>query len=299
MKQIFYKIIYNQSINFFLRSINKFILKLIPISINLPPSGIIKLDIDSKKIKFKTNQTNFITHLLYWKGYNNFEYSTIFLSLISKIESFYDIGANIGYYSLLASVKNPKIRIVSFEPARGPLYYLTENIKINKLENIKIEAIALSHREGDITFYEAINKKYRYLEFNLGGEGNAGSKTEKTHFIETKVNTTTLDNYVQVNDVSKIDLIKMDTEGTENLILENAEYVLSKMKPIIICETLFDTIETELENIMLKHDYEFYNHVGSGLKKTNTIIREKDNNVRNCFFVPPSKFHLIKDFLIE
>jgi len=299
MKQIFYKIIYNQKINFFLRNINKIIIKFLPISVKIPPSGIIKLDIDSKKLKIKTNQTNFITQLLYWEGYHNFEYTDIFLSLINKIEHFYDIGANIGYYSLLASVKNPNIRIVSFEPARGPLYYLEENVKINKLNNIKTEPIALSHNEGDITFYEAVNRKYEYLEYNLGGEGNAGSKTEKTNFIKNKVSTTTLDNYVKVNNVSRIDLIKMDTEGTENLILEHSKHVLRDLKPVIICETLFNTIESELENIMSSYDYLFYNHVGNGLRKVNSIKRETDDGVRNCFFVHPTKLHLIEEFILK
>ncbi len=56
----------------------------------------------------------------------------------------------------------------------------------------------------------------------------------------------------------------MDTEGTENLILEKSDYVLREMKPIIICETLFNTIESELERIMRSYGYEFYGHIPAG-----------------------------------
>ena len=65
------------------------------------------------------------------------------------------------------------------------------------LINIKAEPIALSHKEGEIEFYEIRNKKYRYLEHNLGGEGNTGSKTTGRNFVLNKVKTSTLDNYVK------------------------------------------------------------------------------------------------------
>lgn len=298
MNQIFYKIIYNSKINFLLRSINKMLLLIFDFGIRIPPAGIINLKVDSKKLKIKTNQTNFVTHLLYWKGYKNFEYTDIFLSLIQKIDSFYDVGANIGYYSLLASVKNPNVKVVSFEPSRGPLFYFRENIKLNNIKNILIEPIALSDKYGDITFYESQNSKYKYLKYNLGGEGNTGSKSNDKNFITNKVTTITFDKYVLENKVNNIDLVKIDTEGTENLILENAEYILTNFKPIIICETLFNMIETELETVMLNYGYEFYNHSEKGLEKVSSIKRDVDNKVRNCFFVHPSKSFLIKEYLI-
>ncbi len=89
----------------------------------------------------------------------------------------------------------------------------------------------------------------------------------------------------------------MDTEGTEYLILEKSDEVLSDMKPIIICETLFNKIEAELETILSKYDYEFYNHTEDGLIKVDSIVREKDNGVRNCFFVHPSKLFLVEEFI--
>jgi hypothetical protein len=104
---------------------------------------------------------------------------------------------------------------------------------------------------------------------------------------------------VRLSGERNIDLIKMDTEGTENLILESSDFVLREMKPIIICETLFNTIEPELERIMSSYGYEFYNHLHSGLKKAETIIRNEDDGVSNCFFVHPDKYYLIREFVIK
>ncbi len=299
MKQIFYKIIYNSSINQVLRNINKILYPVLPVKIKLPPSGIIKIaSKNGAVLKIKTNQTNYLTQLIYWDNYQNFEYTDIFVKLIKNTNVFYDIGANIGFYSLLAAFENKSVKVVGFEPASGPLFYFRENVSINKFDNIIIEPLALSHKEGSITFYEIKNSKYSYLEHNLAGESNAGSKTTGRNFVPNKVKTTTLDRYAKKVDEQNIDLIKMDTEGTEYLILENADTVLKEMKPIIICETLFNKIEDKLEKIMLNHGYELYNHTELGLKKVKSIIRIKDDGIRNCFFVHPTKYHLIKEFVV-
>ena len=91
----------------------------------------------------------------------------------------------------------------------------------------------------------------------------------------------------------------MDTEGTENLILESSDFVLKEMKPIIICETIFNTIEPDLQRIMSSYGYEFYNHIPAGLKKVETILRNEDNGVSNCFFVHPDKSYLIEEFVLK
>ncbi len=255
-------------------------------------------DGSGRRIKLHTNQTNYLTHLLFWEGgAMKFEYSAIFVKLIRKIEGFYDIGANIGYYSLLASSENPKAVIVGFEPASGPLFYFRKNVSINNFHNIRIEDIALANKKGNLTFYEIKNKKYRYLKHNLAGESNAAGGYGNKNFVEVKVKSSTLDEYATTYR-DKVDLIKMDTEGTEHLILQQAANTIETQKPVIICETLFNSIETELEQLMKSHGYLFFNHVENGLKPVETIIRSSDDGVRNCFFVHPEKLHLIKEFIL-
>lgn len=297
MKQFFFKVIYNKNINRILRNINKKINIFNSKIIEIPPSGILKIKTkENNVLRIKTNQTNYITHLIFWNGYLNFEYSKIFVKLIKKLNSFFDVGANIGYYSLLAALENKKINIVSFEPASGPLFYLKENVRINNFENIKVESLALSDSNDEITFYESKNIKYKYIKHSLGGTSSIRKNEKLLNFVVNKVQTMTLDNYVKKNYVKKIDLIKLDTEGTENIILSKSANILKEMKPIIICETLFNKIELELELIMRSYGYQFYNHIGNGLEKVDSIVRQKDNGVKNCFFVHPEKYHLIEEF---
>ena len=140
MKQLIYRTIYSRTGNRFFRNINKFLFPVLPDKIKIPPSGTIKIrDTDKRALKISTNQTNYLTQLIYWEGYQNFEYTDIFIELIKKVSVFYDIGANIGYYSLLAEWQNKDIKVVGFEPAGGPLFYFKENVAINQFEKIKVE----------------------------------------------------------------------------------------------------------------------------------------------------------------
>jgi FkbM family methyltransferase len=298
LKNLFYKLIYNSKINFFLRSITYPLLKE-KTKLQLPPSGTITVKTASGSIKIATNQTSHVTKLLYWNGYEKFEYSLIFEKLISEVSVFFDIGANFGYYSILASKANSRIKTYAFEPAIGPKYFLKKNIELNNFsKSITLIEKALSNQNGKINFFEVQNKKYDNLLYNLSGEHNAGTKTKNRDFIKNSVESITLNDFIISKQITNIDLIKIDTEGTEIEILKSGKAFIEKFEPIIICETLYNETEIKLDAFFKNLNYNFYNHTPKGLKKTNTIIRKNDNGIRNCFFVPNSKINLILEFVV-
>ena len=219
------------------------------------------------------------------------------MDLVKKVDVFFDIGSSIGYYSILGATVNKHLQVVAFEPSVGSMAYLKSNIELNDFSSrIQAEALALSDRVGAVEFFDIRNPKYPKV-YNLSGEHNMGTKTDLSHNT-SQVVSDTLDSYIGLNERTTLDLIKIDTEGCEDLILANATATIDKYKPIIICETLFDRIEAKLEAIMLKLGYEFYNHQEDGLYKVDTIQRTLDNGVRNCFFVHPQKKHLIEEFVV-
>lgn len=299
MLELFYKTIYQKNINYYLRNINFGLKNLFFNKIKIPPSGVLNLKTASGTLKIETNQTSYLTQLLFWNGYKEFEYSEIFEKLSKKTNTFLDIGSNIGYYSLLGVKSNPKMKVFAFEPAFGPKYYLNKNIRINNFsKNINAIDLALSNTIAEIDFYEVESLKYKYINYNLAGEGNAGTKKTSRNFIKNTVRATTLDAFIYANNIENIDLIKIDTEGTEIDILKSGIESIKRFQPIIICETLFNTIENDLDIYFSQLNYDFYNHVENGLKKVSTIKRTEDNAIRNCFFVPKSKQNLINEFVI-
>lgn len=245
-----------------------------------------------------TNQTSYIGFLLFWRGPENFEYTTIFKQLISTCRTFLDIGANSGYYSILAGKISGNVLIHAFEPASGPYHFLQENIRLNGLSSrVTAHALALSDKKAVLTFSEAKNPKYHFVKHNLGGMGRLTITDDKPEHKTIKVSTVSLDEFCAPFSESYIDLIKMDTEGTENFILEGAKKTIALHKPIIICETLYNKIEKQLEEIMKRHGYNFFHYRAGKLHPASTLQRENDNGIRDCFFVHPDKIHLIKKFI--
>jgi FkbM family methyltransferase len=297
---LLYRIIYQPTINKIIRNINYFLAPLLPSKIKIHPSGKMNVSIDKDHGSFtlKTNQTSYISREIFWEGALNFEYSPIFIELVKKVTVFFDIGANIGYYSILGSKVNPELITYAFEPSTGANFYLSENVKLNNLSNrIFVESSALMDTSGEIDFYEIRNKKYPSI-YNLSGEHNIGTKTYKLS-QKTKVQATTLDAYFSAKNIQALDLMKIDTEGAEAFILKGAHDVIAQFKPIIICELLFDKIEKELEEIMTKHGYQFYAHTEKGLKLVDSLVRDTDNGIRDVFFVPPSKIALIEEWIVD
>ena len=298
IKALFDKVVYQSAIlNKLLRNINKALSGFT--SFRIRPFGVLTVRLKSGlSFKMATNETSSVTKLLFWRGADNYEYSPIIEKLVRKCNNFIDIGANIGYYSLLASRANPTMRVYALEPASAPYHYLEKNIEINNLnERIKPFFLALSDKKGEIEFFELANPEKYHTQYNLAGSGSL--KTEEIankHFVSTHVRSETLDDFVLTNGLNPVDLLKIDTEGTENLILMGANNTLKSHRPIIICETLFKTIEGELERIMRQYGYQFYNHKNGKLIFTETLIREQDNGVRDCFFVHPDKVSWIKEF---
>ena len=117
--------------------------------------------------------------------------------------------------------------------------------------------------------------------------------------IKIDVVTDTLDNFVSKNlDTNlKIDLIKLDTESTEHLVLEGGSNVLQNHRPIIMCEVIKGFTEKEIEKIISKYNYKFFEVVNNGLKLVNSLVVEKGKN--DYFFVPEEKLPLIKDLLVK
>lgn len=295
MKQLFYRIIYHPGINKVLRNLNKVLSPILPGYLQVPPSGTLTIELNDSSFKFCTNQTNYTSQILFWKGIYAMEYTVIFEQLIKKCDCFYDIGSHAGYYSLIAVSQNPTIKVVAFEPASGPFHYLQKNISINNFNSIHAYQMAIGEKDGHAEFLEATHHKYKYLKHNLLAISNLKEEKQGRTMKRVDVRVLTLDKFVSDFNEPYPDILKLDTEGTEHTILQHAQNVLAN-KPIVICETLFNTIEDKLEKIMGNLGYLFFNHKNGKLQQVKSIIRMHDDGVRDCFFVHPEKKHLIQEF---
>jgi FkbM family methyltransferase len=140
----------------------------------------------------------------------------------------FDIGANVGWYSLNIAKKFPDTKIHAFEPIPKTFDYLNYNIELNGLKNITTDNFGFSNANKDVSFY-----------YHREGSGNSSlinlSEINGTEEIKSKVYK--LDHYVQNNNI-KVDFIKCDVEGAELFVFEGARETLKKYKPIVFSEML-------------------------------------------------------------
>jgi len=143
---------------------------------------------------------------------------------------FWDIGGNIGLYSIYAAIKYRNIDITTFEPSSSNLQTLSRNISINKLnEKIKICQIPLTNKnnsflrmkESQFEEGEALNVFGENFDF----EGNKFIEKNSYKIYGTSIN------YLLDNKILEIpDYIKIDVDGIEHLILLGANKYLQNSK---------------------------------------------------------------------
>ena len=146
----------------------------------------------------------------------------LFKKLIRPGMTVVDIGAGVGYYTLLvAKLVGNRGKVYAFEPEPTNYHLLTKNIEINNYTNILPVQKAVSNRCG--------SSKLFVDKFNLGAHSFSENNisTQKKEFV--KVETVTLDKFFGNNMAKeKVDFIKTDVEGAEGLVMEGARKILRK-----------------------------------------------------------------------
>jgi FkbM family methyltransferase len=165
----------------------------------------------------------------YWMGNYEPEITEKFVKYAKRSKVIYDIGAHIGYYTLLASkFTEPGGKIFAFEPLPENIQKLQRHVEINDRSNVVIIEKAVSFKTGETIFTNSGNNVA-----NTICENSPMFQFGKT----IEVNTTSLDDLLLTGFVLPPQLIKMDIEGAEFDALRGAEILLRKHHPTIFLST--------------------------------------------------------------
>jgi FkbM family methyltransferase len=146
-----------------------------------------------------------------------------------------DIGANKGLTTVaVAREVGSGGHVYAFEPV--PEYYaaLKANLARNAVDNASAYQLALGYRTGRIRFYKH-------------GEGSGITPTDDAEALW--VAATTVGDFLSEQQISRIDLLSMDCEGSELLVLQGAEAVLQEQAPQIFCEIHHDYLEELAQSV--------------------------------------------------
>ena len=135
----------------------------------------------------------------------------------------YDLGANAGFFSLIAAkAVGPAGRVYSFEPLASTAAELRANVALNSLDQVEVVEAAVSDTVGEAMFVEGDSSLEAHLSPEDDGSGS-------------RVATTTIDAVVG-DGFRAPDLVKIDVEGAEEAVIRGMRETLEAARPIIICE---------------------------------------------------------------
>lgn len=258
IKKLAKSVVYNRILNVLLRRIIKPFSSVIPqkIRIRIPIVGIscCKLP-NAKRLYLYTDRcdgySDGIANRLYWGGLYAYEGETLqlFIKLLKYTDTFIDIGAYTGLYAIIAAIDNPNRNVYAFEPVPRIFNYLKRNVELNGLRNLQIDSSAITNYVGDTKLFVPSG--------SIPTESSTLQGFRKAS--ETiSVRALTIDSFVTINNISRVDLIKIDTEATEHWVLEGAKKVIKRDEPIIICEVLSGMTEKELHCVLDDLGYKYY-----------------------------------------
>jgi FkbM family methyltransferase len=185
---------------------------------------------------------------VYYKGVFEGEETKFFQNLVGKSSICFDVGANIGYYSLLFASLNPQGVVHCFEPVPLNYHVLCTNSLMNGFSNLNPNLCAVGDREGCADLVISRDSAYSSLV-------DTGRKPAVNR---VSVCMTTLDAYCQRHEIARIDILKVDVEGAEGKVLCGAEQVLRdpKRRPHTVMLELYEPMlvqyGTNIEEIFRK-----------------------------------------------
>jgi FkbM family methyltransferase len=151
-------------------------------------------------------------------GWHEMKTTELFIKLVGRGSTVIDVGANVGFFTLLAAkLVGKKGYVLSFEPEPTSFSLLAQSVKRNGFGNVEMFEKCVSNVDGQQTLHLSVtrNKGLHSIARDLGGDS-------------ISVQSARLDTVVNAHGIGSIDLLKIDAEGAEPEVLEGAERLLSR-----------------------------------------------------------------------
>ncbi len=180
-----------------------------------------------KGVYLYVNAQDHIQSSIFWYGFYEKEVIQLWQSLIGPDSIVVDIGANVGYYTVIAAHKATKGRVFSFEPFPKLYRQLQQNISAARLQNVTALPFAAGLQHGQQPFF-------------VSGPDNTGmsglTPAENYSGVTETVTVVSLDEWAAGIQLPAIDFIKMDIEGAEAMALQSMKEIMHKYRPVLFVE---------------------------------------------------------------
>jgi len=192
-----------------------------------------------------------------WLGSYEQGKQVLFAGRVGEGEVVFDIGANVGFYTLLAStLVGAGGHVYAFEPLPRNIDYLRQHLLLNQVNNVTVIEAAASAGTGFATFEDGGPSAMGHL--SLSGS--------------LQVKTVGIDDLISRGIVRSPDVLKLDVEGDEMLVLSGARSALERSKPTIFLATHGPQVHREACEFLRSLDYQLESISPQTLEETDELI---------------------------
>ena len=235
---------------------------------------------NGRTLRLWSHADDWISNQVFWRGWAGYEPHTtpLFYEFARRSSFTLDVGAYIGFYSILAAHANPASRVLAFEPLPTAFARLHRNIALNGLSNVECIESAVGDRDGNADFFhgpagpEAPARADLTLGIPCSSSLSWDFMKDLPNLQRSKVAITRLETFLHQSQAPRVELMKIDTESTEPAVLDGMEERLACDHPIIVCEVLKGgRTERRLEEILAPLGYRFYLLTAEGPQQRDRI----------------------------
>jgi FkbM family methyltransferase len=193
----------------------------------------------------------------YWLGSYEIIKRDLFVRTVTPGSVFFDLGGNVGYYALLASVlTGPEGRVFTIEPLPRNLRYLREHLRLNRIRNVTVLEAAVSDQSGTAWFEETDSTSRGHID----SRGTIA------------VRTVALDDLVDSGELPPPGFLKIDIEGAEWNALRGARRMLESARPVIFLSTHSTALHAQCCDWLRGLEYEVRPIDGKPLDRSRDIL---------------------------
>jgi FkbM family methyltransferase len=217
---------------------------------------------DGRGLKLASAGTNYLSFELFWRGTGYYEPITTMVleQLLQPNDTFYDVGANVGFYSLVLSVMHSGLRVIAFEPNPKTFKLLDRNVRANRLREITCVPVAVSDSNDGAVLHLSQSDMSASLDRHFDSRVTASFD----------VPTTTLDSYVTITPPRGRVVIKVDVEGHEVAFFAGARETITRLVPDIVTEVVVNC--AHIPYAWLREcGYRFYSITNRGLVESELL----------------------------
>lgn len=235
-----------------------------------------------------------VASMLFWRGVDGWEPTTVrlFLGLLSPGSTVLDVGANSGLFSLLAARREPTAHVHALEPVARVFDLLVGNVAANQLQNVTCHRVACGDAVGRTTIHVPERESVPMMASLVSGWSRGRQAPEDVECV-------TLDGLVREAGLDRVDVIKIDAEGSEDAVLRGAARTLEQHRPFVFCEVLDRRdLAPAVMKALAGHDYRFFALSPAGVRQCTAVYGGADSDEgHNYLFVPGDRLAEVERIL--